>query len=75
MPPANNESGALRAAEEIGPLLGCLPERQRLALEAIKLRGLSLAQAAEESGQSVAALKVNVHRAVKSLRRLLGTDD
>lgn len=74
MPAANNESGALRAAEEIGPLLSALPARQRLALEAIKLRGLSLAQAAEESGQSVAALKVNVHRAVKSLRRLLGTD-
>jgi RNA polymerase sigma-70 factor (ECF subfamily) len=74
LPAANNESGALRAAEQIGPLLGALPERQRLALEATKLRGLSLAEASAESGQSVAALKVNVHRAVKSLRRLLGTD-
>jgi RNA polymerase sigma-70 factor (ECF subfamily) len=64
----------LRAAEQIEPLLAALPERQRQALEATKLRGLSLAQAAEESGQSVAALKVNVHRAVKSLRRLLGND-
>jgi RNA polymerase sigma-70 factor (ECF subfamily) len=72
--PANNESGALRAAEEIGPLLAALPERQRSALEAVKLRGLSMAQAAAESGQTVAALKVNVHRGVKSLRRLLGTD-
>ena len=73
-PAANNETGALRAAEQIEPLLAALPERQRQALEATKLRGLSLAQAAEESGQSVAALKVNVHRAVKSLRRLLGND-
>jgi len=73
-PAANNETGALRAAEEIEPLLAALPARQRAALEATKLRGLSLAQAAEESGQSVAALKVNVHRAVKTLRRLLGTD-
>jgi len=73
-PTANYESGAVRAAEEIGPLLSALPDRQRAALEAIKLRGLSLAQAAAESGQSVAALKVNVHRAVKSLRRLLRTD-
>lgn len=73
-PTANNETGALRAAEQIEPLLAALPERQRRALEATKLRGLSLAQAAAESGQSVAALKVNVHRAVKSLRRLLGTD-
>ena len=73
-PATNNESGAVRAAEQIEPLLAALPERQRQALEATTLRGLSLAQAAEESGQSVAALKVNVHRAVKSLRRLLGND-
>ncbi len=74
-PAANNESGALRAVEAIEPLLAALPERQRLALEAIKIRGLSLAQAASESGQSVGALKVNVHRAVKALRTLVGTVD
>ncbi len=61
--------------EAIEPLLAALPERQRLALEAIKIRGLSLAQAASESGQSVGALKVNVHRAVKALRTLVGTVD
>ncbi len=72
---ANNESGALRAVEAIEPLLAALPERQRLALEAIKIRGLSLAQAASESGQSVGALKVNVHRAVKALRTLVSTVD
>ena len=72
-PAANNDSGALRAATAIEPLLAALPERQRLALEAVKLRGLSVAQAAGESGQSVAAVKVNVHRAVKALRRLVGT--
>jgi RNA polymerase sigma-70 factor (ECF subfamily) len=72
-PAANNESGALRAVEAIEPLLAALPERQRLALEAVKIRGLSVAEAASESGQSVAALKVNVHRAVKALRQLAGT--
>lgn len=74
-PAANNESGALQAAEAIEPLLAALPERQRLALEAVKIRGLSLAQAASESGQSVGALKVNVHRAVKALRALVGNVD
>jgi len=68
-PGANNESGALRAAQAIEPLLAALPERQRRALEAVKLRGLSVAEAASESGQSVAAVKVNVHRAVKALRQ------
>lgn len=68
-PTANNDSGALRAVEAIEPLLAALPRRQRLALEAVKFRGLSVAEAARESGQSVAALKVNVHRAVKALRQ------
>lgn len=66
---ANTESGALRAAEEVGPLLAALPERQRRALEAVKLRGLSLVEAASELGQSVAALKVNVHRGIQKLRK------
>ena len=38
-PAANHESGALRAPEAIEPLLAALPERQRLALEAVKIRG------------------------------------
>ena len=74
-PATNNDSGALHAIEAIEPLLAALPERQRLALEAVKIRGLSVAQAASEVGQSVAALKVNVHRAVKALRKLVGTAD
>ncbi len=74
-PATNNDSGALQAIETIEPLLAALPERQRLALEAVKIRGLSVAQAAGESGQSVAAVKVNVHRAVKALRKLVGAAD
>jgi RNA polymerase sigma-70 factor, ECF subfamily len=69
----DTESGALHAATEIEPLLASLPPRQLQALEALKLRGLSLAEASASSGQSVAALKVNMHRAVKTLRRLVGT--
>ena len=72
-PETNNDSGALHAAEVIEPLLAALPVRQRLALEAVKMRGMSMAQAASESGQSVAAVKINVHRAVKALRKLVGT--
>jgi RNA polymerase sigma-70 factor, ECF subfamily len=72
-PAANTETGALHAATEIEPLLAALPPRQLQALEALKLQGLSLSEAAARSGQSVAALKVNMHRAVKTLRRLVGT--
>ena len=70
-PTANNELGALRSVEAIEPLLAALPERQRQALEAVKIRGLSMSVAARESGQSVAAVKITVHRAVKALRKLV----
>jgi RNA polymerase sigma factor (sigma-70 family) len=69
-PVANDDIEALRARDEVGELLRRLPARQREALEALKLRQLSLAQASAASGQSVAALKVNTHRALKALRAL-----
>jgi RNA polymerase sigma-70 factor (ECF subfamily) len=74
-PATNSETGAVHAASEIEPLLAALPPRQLQALEALKLQGLSLAEASLASGQSVAALKVNMHRAVKTLRKLVGTTD
>lgn len=67
-PAANDELESVRAADEIVELLQRLPARQRAALEAVKLQQLSLAEAASASGQSVGALKVNVHRALKALR-------
>jgi RNA polymerase sigma-70 factor, ECF subfamily len=45
-----------------------LPASQRQALELVKLREVSLAEASRATGKSVAALKVNVHRAITSLR-------
>lgn len=59
---------SLRAA------LAALPEGQRQAIELMKLREMSLQDAAAVTGLSVAALKVATHRAVKRLRRLLDAD-
>jgi RNA polymerase sigma factor (sigma-70 family) len=67
---ANNDVEQLRSAEEVADLLRLLPARQRQALEALKLKEMSLAEAAAQSGQSVGALKVNSHRALKALRAL-----
>ena len=69
-PAANSDIEALGAAEELEQLLQRLPPRQRQALEAMKLKELSLREAAAVSGQSVGALKVNTHRAIKALRAL-----
>ena len=71
---ANNDIEALRARDEVGALLQRLPARQRAALEATKLKEMSLAEASAASGQSVAALKVNTHRALKALRALFQKD-
>ena len=51
--------------------LGSLPESQRQAVRLLKLRELSLKEAAAASGMSVGALKVTMHRALASLRRSL----
>jgi RNA polymerase sigma-70 factor (ECF subfamily) len=70
-PGANSEqerrdwSGALSGA------LAALPERQRQAVELTKLRELSLAEASAASGLSIGALKTNVHRAIKAMRKRL----
>lgn len=54
--------------------VAALPPGQRQAIELVKLRELSLAEAAAHSGGSAGALKVAVHRAMKTLReRLAGT--
>jgi RNA polymerase sigma-70 factor (ECF subfamily) len=48
-----------------------LPPDQRQAIRLLKLKEMSLKEAALATGRSVAALKVATHRAVKSLRKLL----
>lgn len=58
----------------LGPLLSQLPERQRVAIDMLKVKGMSLKEASEASGVSVGALKVAVHRGIAGLRQLLGKD-
>ena len=48
-------------------MLAELPEKQLVAIEHTRLQGLSIAQTAAATGQSEAAVKVNVHRGLKAL--------
>lgn len=70
-PQANRGVEVYAATEGLSEAISSLPQQQREAVELLKLRELSLAEASQASGRSVAALKVNVHRAIKSLRRRL----
>ena len=60
-----SDSGAIHQA------LRALPRTQRTALELLKLKEMSLKEAAAEIGSTVGALKVSTHRAMVSLRRSL----
>jgi len=59
----------LEARELVGKGLASLPASQRMALELMKLRQLSLEEASVESGMSVASLKVAAHRGFRSLQQ------
>jgi RNA polymerase sigma factor (sigma-70 family) len=56
----------------LGEAIAQLPAGQQRAILLLKLRELSLKEAAVESGLSIAALKVASHRALKKLRAMLG---
>jgi RNA polymerase sigma factor (sigma-70 family) len=70
---ANNEE-SYGDPEALVQAISTLPAAQREAIEMVKLRELSLREAADASGMSVGALKVAVHRAVKALRRALAAE-
>jgi len=59
------DSAALHAA------IATLAPDQRRAINLLKLKEMSLKEAALASGRSVSALKVATHRAIKSLRKRL----
>jgi RNA polymerase sigma-70 factor (ECF subfamily) len=70
-PGANKELDRTVRTSGLGEAIASLPESQREAIELLKVRDLSLREASQVSGKSIAALKVNVHRAIKSLRERL----
>jgi RNA polymerase sigma-70 factor (ECF subfamily) len=70
-----NAVEASEASEELARRMGKLTPKQKEALDLVKLKEMSLAEASAESGQSVASLKVNIHRAMKKLRLGLGKDE
>jgi RNA polymerase sigma-70 factor (ECF subfamily) len=67
-PAANKDLDAGDAAQALAALVAQLPPAQRQALDLLKVKEMSLLEASVASGQSVGALKVSVHRAIKALR-------
>lgn len=61
-------------ARTLAHAVAALPEGQREAVEHLALKERSLDETADLTGRSKGALKVNLHRALKALRRALGPD-
>lgn len=68
-PQANLEERPDR--RELEKAIDELPPMQRKAVRLLRLKEMSLKEASTASGMSIASLKINMHRAVKSLRKIL----
>jgi RNA polymerase sigma-70 factor (ECF subfamily) len=71
-PAADELVQARQLAEAVDLALSKLPLSQRAAFELIKQEGLSVAEAAQVLGTTVAAVKLRAHRAYAALRGALG---
>jgi RNA polymerase sigma factor (sigma-70 family) len=70
---ASAQAEQSQQAQRLRAAIAELPPRQREAVEHIGLQGHTLGEAADITGRSTGALKVNLHRAIKALRgRLKG---
>lgn len=67
------EDGATRA--DLGRCLALLPARQRRLIEDVRLKGLSVAEAAAKHGYTLTAAKVSIHRSMKSLNARFASTD
>ena len=70
-----NKTSDVFGKEELKNAIDDLPAAQRTAVEMLKLREMSLKEAAAVSGMSIGALKVATHRAMIALRKMLMKTD
>ncbi|MGH8255821.1 MAG: sigma-70 family RNA polymerase sigma factor [Steroidobacteraceae bacterium] len=66
-----NENEVMPDVRKLEAAIATLPPGQRQAIRLLKLKEMSLKEAAAASGASVASLKVATHRALKNLRKML----
>ncbi|MBI2150045.1 MAG: sigma-70 family RNA polymerase sigma factor [Acidobacteria bacterium] len=71
---ANSIAATYGDREALMAAIQNLPPAQRSAIEMLKLREMSLREAAVVSGMSIGALKIATHRAMIALRKMLVRD-
>lgn len=69
--PEDSEEEAVIARMSLERLFVQIPEKQAEVIEMVKIEGLSIREAADKSGQTESAVKVNIHRGLKKLSALI----
>lgn len=64
----------VESSYDIRRLMQRLPETIKCSMEAVKLDGLSIAEAAKRCGLSESGVKVNIHRGLKTLAALMAQE-
>lgn len=71
----DSDEEAVMARVSLDRLFVHLPQGQCEAIELVKIKGLSVTEAAERSGQSESLIKVNIHRGLRKLAALVEEAD
>jgi RNA polymerase sigma factor (sigma-70 family) len=72
---ANSGSEAYIRIDALRHAIQQLPAGQRAAIEMLKIKGMSLKEAAAAGGMSIGSLKAATHRAMATLRKTLRDDE
>jgi RNA polymerase sigma-70 factor (ECF subfamily) len=68
---AHDDHASAESTYDVKRLLERLPTGMQCAIEAVKIEGLSIAEAAKKCGQSESGVKVNIHRGLRALAALI----
>src|SRR5712672_3076742 len=71
---AHDDNVDAESTYDVKRLMERLPKNMRCAIEAVKLDGLSVAEAAERCGISESGVKMNIHRGLKALAALIAQE-
>lgn len=71
---ASDDHVGAESSYDIRRLLQRLPPKIKCSMEAVKLDGLSIAEAAQRCGLSESGVKVNLHRGLRTLAALIAEE-
>ena len=71
---AKDDYVGTESANDLARLMSQLPAKMRRAIQAVKLDGLSVTEAASQCDMSESAVKVNVYRGLKALVASIGRE-